>query len=258
MNANDLIQLNEKRQMSGGSTFKPEKDTTNLILLPSKNENDLPYLRASMAQIGGALFEFSFYKTHKEERRDPDNWYQTLIGTLFDDHPNEYREVSLKDRYVFQVVELGDDGKPVFDKTNETYVKTWKPSPGLGKVVEREIQKLATKGVFPFGLKGPVFTIVKDKNQSTGYPDYAKSVFGEEADITDIKVEVENNITDIKSLLRPNTRAETEFALRSYLEPKGINLVYRTIATGKDLAENVVNEEELDEYEQNLLSQVAE
>ena len=257
LNASDLIKNLEKKNLEASSVFKPQKDETSIVLLPSSNDGELPYLRASMAEIGGVLFEFPFYKTHKDERRDPENWYQGLIGTLFDKHPAEYRDLSLKDRYIFQVVELDDDGKPVFDKTTQTYVKLWKPSPGLAKVVEKEILRQATKGVVPFGWICPAFVVVKDVSPATGYPDYSKSRFGEKVDISDIKVECENHLKSPKDFLRSSTREEVEFAIRSYLEPRGINLVYRTISTGRALAQAASSSNnDVDAYEENLLAEI--
>lgn len=242
----------EGREASKGNmpVFKPVKNLHRVRFIPVR-ENEA-FWELSSIELGGSYYTLPFRKTKQNESKDPNNYYSGLIQPVYGVDQNMYSKIKQRDKYIFFVVEVNDEGDVMPHESGEV-VQVFFPSPGLGHTIVDGMLNL--DGVEPFDNPGVAFKISKGKDQRTGFPDYSKSSFENKEFDLDNWESICKEAWEIPQV-KLAEREEVELALRNQLGGK-IVLPYKTL-TNKDLEKSTEgDEEDMDDYEKKLLDEIS-
>jgi hypothetical protein len=228
--------------------FKPTKAQHRVRFVPVAK--DQAFYELSSVKLGDSYYTLPFRKTKMNGNKDENNYYTGLIQPVYAYDSNLYTEIKQKDKYIFYVIEVDEDGKAIRNSETGDILQTFYPSPGLGHTIIDGLQKLES-GKEPFDNPGIAFRIVKGMNSRTKFNDYSNSYFEDEIFALENWDEFVKEAAEKKMPAKIAERNDVELALRNRLG-SSITLAYKTLGQTSASASSGNENEELDEFEKEL------
>jgi hypothetical protein len=234
--------------------FKPTGQENRVRIIPVKE--DQVFYELSSVRLNDTYFTLPFRKTKKGEKRHPDNYYTELIGPVYEKDSALYTEVKQKDKYIFYVVEIDSDNRPIPNKKTGDVLQVFYPSPGLGHLIVEKALDLPD-GLDPFSNPGVALKVITKKNRNTGFNDYSESHFEDEMFVLENWDELTASAAAKDVPAKLAKRSEVEQALKNRIQNR-VALAYTTLGQTTSKASSAAESEdgEYDEFEKGLMSEI--